>query len=145
MLGEICMRNDRVAVLIKKTALVIDKFANQILAPFDLTNTQYKIMKFLYANQDVPIRQADIEVRFSMTNPTVTGIIQNLEKKGLIKRAENPADRRSKLLVLTEQAMEMKEALYQAGEAIERKATANLTVEECDELAGLLRKILEIN
>lgn len=137
------MRNDRVAILIKKTALVIDKFANQVLAPFGLTNTQYKIMKFLYANQDVPVRQTDIESKYSMTNPTVTGIIHNLEKKGLIVRAENPDDRRSKLLVLTEQALEMQEALYQAGESIERQATANLTVEECDELARLLKKILE--
>lgn len=137
------MRTDRVAILVKKTSLVIDKFANQVLAPFDLTNTQYKIMKFLYANQDVPVRQADIEDKFSMTNPTVTGIIQNLEKKGFIIRAENPADKRSKLLVLTEQGMEMKEELYRAGETIERQATAKLTEEECDQLAQLLRKMLE--
>lgn len=137
------MRTDKVAVLIKKTALVIDKFANQVLVPFDLTNTQYKIMKYLYANQDLPVRQADIEAKFSMTNPTVTGIIQNLEKKGFIIRAENPADKRSKLLVLTEQGLEMKEKLYQAGETIERQATANLTEEECDQLVRLLRKMLE--
>lgn len=98
--------------------MVIDKSANQVLAPFDLTNTQYKIMKYLYANQDALIRQADIEEKFSMTNPTVTGIIRNLEKKGFVIRAENPVDKRSKLLVLTEQAMERKDALYQAGESI---------------------------
>lgn len=139
------MRTDRVAILVKKTALVIEKNANHILAPFDLTNTQYKIMKFLYANQDVPVRQADIEEKFSMTNPTVTGIIQNLEKKRLITRAENPEDRRSKLLVLTEQAMGMKDALDRAGETIEGQATANLTAEERDELARLLKKVLEHN
>lgn len=103
------MRTDKAAVLIKKAALVIDKKANQVLAPFDLINTQYKIMKYLYANQNMPVRQADIEAKFSTTNPTVTGIMQNLEKKSFSIRAENPADKRSKLLVLTVQGLEMKE------------------------------------
>lgn len=137
------MRSDKVAILVKRTALVIDKFAGQILAPYELTNTQYKIMKFLYGHSDKPIRQADIEVKFAMTNPTVTGIIQNLEKKGMVQRIQNPEDKRSKLLGLTEQAMEMKAELYQIGETIESHVTEKLTEEECDELIRLLNKIQE--
>lgn len=136
------MRKDRVAILIKKTALVIEKLSNQVLAPYELSHTQYKIMMVLYCNSDKTIRQTDIEERFSLTNPTVTGIIQNLEKKGLVQRVQNPNDRRSKLLCLTEHAIEIKDELRALGEKLETLITDNLTEKECDRLCGLLKKIL---
>lgn len=137
------MKSDRIAILIKQKALAIDKFAGQVLAPYELSNTQYKVMKFLYSQPDTVVRQADIELKFSLTNPTVTGIIQNLEKKGLVQRIPNPNDKRSKLLTLTKQAMSIKDELYQIGESIESYVTANLTENECDELVRILNKIEE--
>lgn len=137
------MTNDKVAILIKKAALVIEKLSNPILAPYELTHTQYKILKFLCRNQNKPIRQADIEMHFSMTNPTVTGIIQNLEKKGLVKRMQNPDDKRSKLLVLSERAMSMEDELNYLREALENQVTENLTDEEKQQLIILLNKILK--
>lgn len=135
------MRDDRITILIKKIALSIDKFAGQVLAPYELSNAQYKIIKFLYHQPNTAVRQADIETQFSLTNPTVTGIIQNLEKKGLVQRIPNPEDKRSKLLILTEDAMSIKEELYQIGESIEAHVTSHLTKSECDELMRLLHKI----
>lgn len=136
------MKNDKAAILIKKSALVIEKLSNHILAPYELTNTQYKILMALFRNPGRPIRQADIETSFSMTNPSVTGIIQNLEKKGLVRRIQNPNDRRSKLLALTPKAIEMEEELFELGESLEKQATANLTEEETQQLTALLKKIL---
>ena len=135
------MKKDRVAILIKKAALEIEKLSNPILAPYELTNTQYKIMMMLYRNQDKPIRQADIEERFSMTNPTVTGIIQNLEKKSLVQRIQNPNDKRSKLVVLTDKAISMREEIDGLGEILEAQVTENLTKEEYLHLITLLKKI----
>lgn len=135
------MKKDRVAILIKKAALEIEKFSNPILAPYELTNTQYKIMMMLYRNQDKSIRQADIEERFSMTNPTVTGIIQNLEKKNFVQRIQNPNDKRSKLVVLTDKAISIREEIDGLGEILEAQVTENLTKEECQQLITLLKKI----
>lgn len=135
------MKNEKVAVLIKKTTLKIEKTAIPILAPYELTNTQYKIMMTLYQNQDKPIRQTDIEESFSMTNPTVTGIIKNLEKKNLVKRIQNPDDKRSKLVILTDKAVSMLEEISKLGEFIETQVTKNLTDEECRQLIALLKKI----
>lgn len=136
------MTKDKAAILIKKSALVIEKLSNHILAPYDLTNTQYKILMVLFRNPGRPIRQADIETRLSMTNPSVTGIIQNLEKKELVQRIQNPNDKRSKLLSLTPKAIKMKEELFELGESLEKQATANLTEEETQQLTALLKKIL---
>lgn len=137
------MRKDRVAMLIKKTALVIEKLSNQVLAPYELSNTQYKILMMLYRNPDRTVRQADIEEKFSLTNPTVTGIIQNLEKKGLVQRIQNPNDKRSKLLCLTSQAYAIREELDKLGEVLEGQVTERLTEKESEQLCELLKKMLK--
>lgn len=137
------MPDDKVAILIKKTALAIEKLSNRALAPYELTHTQYKILMLMYRHQEEPLRQIDVETHFAMTNPTVTGILQNLEKKGLVQRIPHPSDRRSRLLTLTEQALAMQEALYTLGESLERQVTANLSGEENRQLTELLKKILE--
>lgn len=135
------MKTDSVTILIKKNALEIEKLSNQVLAPYELSNTQYKILMMLYSNSDKPVRQADIEEKFSLTNPTVTGIIQNLEKKGFVQRAQNPDDGRSKLVVLTNKAAAMREEISPLGEILEARVTENLTKEECGQLIFLLRKM----
>lgn len=136
------MANDKVAILIKKTALVVEKLSNHVLTPYELTHTQYKILMVLFQNREKQIRQADIETHFSMTNPSVTGIIQNLEKKGLLKRVQNPDDKRSKLLQVTEKALSMQNELFALGQSIEEQVTANLSAEERSQLVALLKKVL---
>lgn len=138
------MTDDKVAILIKKTALVIEKLSNHALAPYELTHTQYKILMLLYRKQDQPLRQIDVENHFAMTNPSVTGIIQNLEKKRLVQRVPNPEDRRSKLLVLTERALSMRQELHALGESLEKQVTANLSGNESRQLIELLNKILQM-
>lgn len=137
------MSNSRVFVLIKKTALVFDKLANQLLVPYDLTGSQFKILMALYNAPAGSVRQADIEAKFSMTNPTVTGLVQKLEAKDLVKRSPHPEDKRSKVLVLTDRAMARKEQLLALADTFEQQMTANLTAEERDRLASLLTKMLD--
>lgn len=136
------MEKQKISLLIKKLALVFDKLSNQLLLPYDLTGSQLKILMVLYHTPGDSVRQADIEAKFSMTNPTVTGLVQKLEAKGLVKRIPNPEDKRSKVLVLTERSMVMKDELLALADSLERQMTANLTSAECDQLAALLAKLL---
>lgn len=137
------MKDDRIAILIKKANLEFDKMSNQILAPCDLTHTQFKTMMFLYKEPRDTVRQIDIEKYFSMTNPTVTGILHNLEKKGMVMRAANPRDGRSKVVALTGRAYAMKEELLGIADTLEGNMTKNLTLKEQKQLSSLLKKMLE--
>ena len=133
---------NKIAILIKKLSLEIDKLSNPILEPHGLTHSQFKILKFLLVNSEKHVRQVDIEKYFSMTNPTVTGLVQNLEKKGLIERKVNPDDSRSKILCPTEKTFAMKNLLYQLGDQLEDTLTSGLTSSERETLLGLLKKLL---
>ena len=133
---------DKIAILIKKLSLEIDKLSNPILEPYDLTNSQFKILKYLLVNSNTQIRQVDIERYFSMTNPTVTGLVQTLEHKGMIERRINPDDSRSKILCPTQKTIGMKDTLYGLGEELEERLTGILEPEEKQELLRLLKKLL---
>ena len=141
---NIIMNNgsNKIAILIKKLSLEIDKLSYPILEPHDLTHSQFKILKFLLVNPVNSVRQVDIEKYYSMTNPTVTGLVQNLEKKGLIERKVNPNDSRSKILCPTEKTLAMKNLLYQLGDKLEEKLTSVLTDNERETLICLLKKLL---
>lgn len=137
------MANKRISILIKRASLDFDKLSNQLLSPFDLTGSQFKILMVLYMSPAGSVRQTDIEAKFSMTNPTVTGLVHKLEAKDLVNRMPHPEDRRSKVLVLTERAIQMKEELLDLADSLEQQMTANLTKEEYDQLASLLVKMLK--
>ena len=49
------MKNIKTAILIKKLSLEFDKIAIPELAPYNLTPTQFKVIKYLFSNQDVPV------------------------------------------------------------------------------------------
>lgn len=136
------MTNAGMPILIKRASLVFDKLSNQLLAPYDLTGSQFKILMVLYQSSAGSVRQTDIEAKFSMTNPTVTGLVQKLEAKDLVKRMPHPEDRRSKVLVLTDRAIAMKDALLALSDSLEAQMTANLSAEESDQLEVLLARML---
>ena len=135
------MDDNKVSVQIKKTALVFDKISNQLLAPYGLSGSQFKILMVLYHAPMGSVRQIDIETKFAMTNPTVTGLVQKLEKSDLVTRIPHPQDKRSNILLLTDHAVEMKEELLALADALELQMTKNLTEEECGQLSRLLQKI----
>lgn len=137
------MEYTKVSIQIKKTALVFDKISNQLLAPYGLSGSQFKILMVLYHAPAGSVRQIDIETKFSMTNPTVTGLVQKLEKKDMVTRISHPEDKRCKILLLTDHALAMREELLALADALELQMTKNLTENECGELSRLLQKVLQ--
>ena len=134
------MNNKKIAILIKKLALEFDKIAIPNLAPYNLTPTQFKILKYLYDHDNVI--GMDIQNAYSMTNPTVTGIIQNMESGGWIERVLNPNDSRSKIIKLTKKSLDKKDELYNLGDNLEKEFTKDLTKEEYKQLLNLLDKMM---
>ena len=137
------MSRGKVSVLIKKSSLVFDKYVGKLLAPYDMSGSQFRILMKLYKSPENSVRQVDIETAFSMTNPTVTGLIVQLEKKGLVTKVDNPEDKRSKLLVLTDLANSKKEEFLALACELEKKMTDGLTESEAGLLAELLEKVLK--
>ena len=135
---------DKISIFVKKASLECDKVAYPLLVDYKLTMVQYKILKYLYINPPATVCQRDIEKFFSMTNPTVTGVLKNLERDGWVERLRNPHDARSKqLLQLTDKSLRVKQELFCIGNEIENTFTAELTAEEREQLLQLLKRLVQ--
>ena len=139
------MNIDKVAILVKKAALEFDKVSNPYFSEYDLTASQYRIIKFLYAQPSRTARVVDLERQYSMTHPTTLGLLEALEKKGFTTRVVNPNDARGKLVALTEKADGMQGELEALGMKIEDKLTERLSVNEKNALVVLLQKLIGID
>lgn len=139
------MRSDKVAILIKRAALKFDKISNPVLAEYDLTASQYRVLKYLMSRPNETARIVDIEKECSITHPTALGLLDNLSKKGFVVKIVNPADARSKVISLTDKTKEMQGELELAGDRLEDILTKALTKKERQQLLSLLQKMLGID
>ena len=138
------MSADRIAVLIKKASIEFDKMANPILADYDLTASQCRILNFLFMQQNQSARIVDIEKECAITHPTVLGLLDSLEKKEFVLKIVNPKDGRSKLISLTPKAKCMQTELETVVAKIDHIWVENLSEQERKQLQKLLQKLLKI-
>ncbi|MGX7112830.1 MarR family winged helix-turn-helix transcriptional regulator [Gemella cuniculi] len=138
------MNINSIAVLVKIASLEFDKVSNPVLLEYDLTPSQYRVLKFLYSQQPKLSRVVDIEKKCAITHPTALGLLDNLEKKGFVFKVSNPKDARSKVISLTEKAKDMKLELVGVGDRIENMLTENLSSRERKLLLKYLQKLLKI-
>ena len=138
------MNTNRIAVLIKTASIEFDKMANPILADYDLTASQCRILKFLFMQQKQSARIVDIEKECAITHPTVLGLLDSLEKKGFVFKIANPNDARSKLISLTQKAKDMQHELEIVVAKIDHTWVEHLSEQEKKELQKLLQKLLRI-
>ena len=139
------MKQDQIGILIKRASLEVEKTALAILAPYSMNLTQYKIIVYLYNTPPASTRQVDLERAFSMTNPSVTSVLHTLAKKGLIRREENPEDKRSNVISLTDKAIRMQSELEAVGGQLEETIAKNLSPDERAALIALLKKCFKKN
>lgn len=106
------------------------------------TGVQGMVIHFLADNQGKrDIFQRDIELLFSMRRPTATGILQLMEKNGLLLREPVDYDARLKRLILTPKALHFHEEITRKLQAVEELALRGLTPEEIDTFFRLTEKI----
>ena len=134
---------DNISIAVRLVNIHFDKWANELLEPYDLTHAQFKVLNLLLARNPYSLRQVDIEDFFQISNPTVTGILRSLEAKGMIEKRANPDDGRSKMIGATEKAEAMREQLHETERALSRRIRQALTEEECEQFLSLLNKIIE--
>ena len=105
---------EQVSFLLKKIHHRFVALFNEHLRVNDLTKTQMDILRFLESRQkkDLATRQKDIEQYFSISNPTVTGLLNRLECKDLIRRKSVSEDRRVRYIVLTEKGQRLFAAIH---------------------------------
>ena len=83
---------------------------NAMLQDLGITAVQSRVIYYILAHyEEGPVFQRDIERVFGLSRSTATGILQLMEKNGIIRRESVARDARLKSLVPTERAFELAE------------------------------------
>lgn len=106
---------------------------------YDLTPQQFGLLGFLW--EEDGITQAELSGRSQIDRTTMGGLIDRLEKEGLLARRSHPEDRRAYRICLTEKGKALQPELMPLAVAVQAKFTAKLDAHEVETLKALLEKI----
>lgn len=103
---------------------------------FDSGLTMQQLRVLLLLDTDGPLPQGDLAHALGVTLPTVTGIVDRLVGRRLVRRIENVGDRRVRLAGLAPEGLTLIEQIGSAGQERRRRL---LMLIDIDALRGLER------
>lgn len=115
--------------------------ANRVFSKYDLTLRQVMVCGLLFKYKEQVITQKTLEDRLHLSNPTITVLIQNMRRKGLITREKIPEDGRMYRLRLTEKTQALCEQAFSEMVCEESRFFCGVTPEEKELLRRILGKI----
>ena len=84
------------------TGALIRKWGTDFLGRFGLTDVQFNLMMILkHQGEKEDLSQARLSEMMLVNRANITGLVDRLEKAGLVKRVGDPKDRRTNLIILT--------------------------------------------
>lgn len=122
---------------------MLDSKANRDFRKWDLTCSQHAIIAYLFDHQSVETTQRDLEETFSLKNPTVTGLLNLLENKGMIQRVTNPKDRRSNIIKLTEKSLALEKQLTASRKMAEDAILKGFTSDEKQLMGSFMIRLMD--
>ena len=93
---------DRFVFLISKVCQKLITNLQKSFAESGIGVTPIQVMLLFFLQQNNVLSLTQISQGLMLENPTVTGLIDRLEKSGYVKRSDHPNDRRVYLVHLTE-------------------------------------------
>lgn len=112
-----------------------------VFQQYDLRGGRGYILGFIYDHRDRKIYQKDIEEEMSLRKSSVTSLLNNLEKSGLIERKSSPEDARLKSVVLTERGIVVHEEIASEIARVEKRLISGFSIEEVEKLSVFLSRI----
>ncbi len=126
---------------IKRIDNALEKEANSNLQALNLTMQQNRVLIQLAHAEGNTLSLKTLEECFGAAQSTVAGLVSRLEKKGLVEALSDPADKRIKLVRLTEEGLRVHDESRQKIVESEERLTALLSDEERDALLTCLKKV----
>lgn len=97
------VRDHCLCLHVQRAARALARRFDEALRPVGLTNGQFSLMMAL--NRPVPATLGPVAELLAMDRTTLTAALKPLQRRGLVSIAVDPADRRGRLLTLTEDGM----------------------------------------
>jgi DNA-binding MarR family transcriptional regulator len=126
---------------IARTAAVIEHAGAEALKPFDLTTTQYNVLRILRGAADQGLCRNEVGERLVTKVPDVTRLLDRLESAGLIVRQRGGEDRRFVSTHITEKGLKLLEKIDRELPAIHGRQLGHVSQKRLRELISILEEV----
>lgn len=131
--GYICYKLSRVT---RK----VQRYYEHGLSSFGITPVQFYVLSVLWANDGIKFKE--LAKSLDMDGSTLTGILDRMERLGLVERRDDPEDRRSLLIFLKEKAKLYRQELVALAEKFDREIREKFSEEEFSTFEKVLDKLV---
>lgn len=106
-----------------------------------LSEPKFKALVHLYMAGDVGLIQSELSSKMQVSRANITGLIERLEKEGMVVRRSDPSDKRVFRVYLTNRAFALMHAFLPIHNEFMYKVMSGLNGKEKETLITLLRKL----
>jgi DNA-binding MarR family transcriptional regulator len=128
-----------VRILGKKLHAGMERWADR----FGLSEGRFQILVRLHHQPEGRFTMGELAEMLDITPRTVTGLVDNLERDGLVKRVADPVDRRSVYAEITDQGKDRVTALWREAAGVQATLTHGLKESELIQLRHLCLRLIQ--
>lgn len=139
------MKNYLLGNLIKHLNKMFEQQINENMISVNVTRSQMEVLVYTYIKNKngIEVNQVDLEKDLNLKNPTVTGLISRLEKKGYMKREKSSKGPNYKSVLITDEGIRIIEEGKRITDNVEKEMFSVLDKDEKKELTRLLQKVID--
>lgn len=110
-----------------------------IFTRYDLTEPQWRVLRVVWGNER--IKSVDLASRTLLAAASIVGIIDRLERKGLVSRVRSTTDRRAIYITATAKSRKLQQEVSPQIEEIQTRVRSLVTADEWKQMEQTLQKI----
>ena len=118
------------------------KYYSKLLEEQGITPAQVGILTCIWSKNNNKMTPKEIGLRLHLEAPTVSGILDKMQKLELIHREVDPDNRRVVFVTTTEKADTMRADIERATEKMNKQVLQDFSSEETDLLQKLLTRLI---
>ncbi|WP_410768898.1 MarR family winged helix-turn-helix transcriptional regulator [Fontibacillus sp. BL9] len=132
---------DNPGYLITKASMVLKTSITRRLIPYNVTASQWAVLRDVSSYPDGTM-PAKIAERIYADRPTITGVLERLKRKGYIFMKENPDDKRSNLIFLTDHGKSLVNEIEHLSDDILEEALNEVSEHDRTIFVNVLKQII---
>ncbi|HSZ42283.1 MAG TPA: MarR family transcriptional regulator [Trebonia sp.] len=129
--------------LLKHAQLRFSEIAAAALAPLGISGREAAVLRAISAQP--PESQGDVARRMDVDRTTMVTLVDDLEAKGLVRRRQDPDDRRRNVVELTDSGRSAVSLAAEATARAEREFLRPLSAAEAERFRRSLQALLDDN
>ncbi|EAA6552236.1 MarR family transcriptional regulator [Salmonella enterica subsp. diarizonae] len=121
----------------------ISQFVDSNLARYNLNVGEFEVLAALARNPDRQLSPKELQKKILISSGGLSNRINRLEEKKYIVRIPDPSDRRGVIVRITPEGRKLTLEAVVTHVAIEEALIQGLDIEDREQLAGLLKKLIK--